>query len=252
MDCSANIEPWHNGIKHAGQTLQWWPTDTQESYERMIKDSQHRAYFEQQGWLDPNGISYRINGQGFRGQDFDKTVPTLIALGCSFTMGIGLSEHQAWPWLVGKVLDLQTATIAHGGWSADACFRMAEYWIPALQPKLVVFMAPPASRLELQITDNQHPFENIMIDQPPWHNDRFIKNWFIQDENSRLNSKKNKLAVQALCDNLGVPCLTYDSTVFFAKSREEVGYARDYMHAGPEGHEFAKEKIIDDWRQKYS
>lgn len=245
MNNTSITPPWHFGTRYAGQTLNWWPTDTEESFERMVQDPVHKDYFEQQGWLEPDGITYRINQQGFRGDDFDSESPTLLALGCSFTMGIGLSEHQAWPWLVGQALGLRVATIAHGGWSADACFRMSEYWIPALRPKLVIMMAPPA-RLELHTTDPSNPVENIMVDQPPWNKDMFIKNWFTIDENSRLNSVRNRYAVQGLCNSLNIPCLTYDSTKFFVRSREDVGYARDYMHAGPLGHRMAKEQMLND------
>ena len=69
---------------------------------------------------------------------------------------------------------------------------------------------------------------------------------------SDLNNAKNKLAVQAICNNLNIACLTYDAHEYFARSREEVEYARDHMHAGPRGHKMFAERILDDWRKKYT
>jgi hypothetical protein len=80
--------------------------------------------------------------------------------------------------------------------------------------------------------------------------DNFLKNWFANKENAQINNRKNHRAVKHLCLDLGINCLTYDAHYFMARSREEVGYARDYMHAGPRGHELAFEKIIKDSRPR--
>ena len=70
------------------------------------------------------------------------------------------------------------------------------------------------------------------------------------DENSRLNYKKNKLAIKAICAELDIPCFVYDVLEHMAKSREEVGYARDRMHAGPVGHSILAERMLNDWSKK--
>ena len=45
--------PEHAGKHHVNQTLEWLPTDTKESYEKLIQDPEHRAYFVEQGWDQP-------------------------------------------------------------------------------------------------------------------------------------------------------------------------------------------------------
>jgi hypothetical protein len=69
-------------------------------------------------------------------------------------------------------------------------------------------------------------------------------------ENQRLNNLKNSLAIEALCNRLGIPFLPYEADTWMSRSREEAEYARDYFHAGPEGHKSFTERIINDWSKK--
>jgi lysophospholipase L1-like esterase len=109
--------------------------------------------------------------------------------------------------------------------------------------------APPKHRFDLIIEDAQTPHETHMPGNQV-ETDDFVKTWFLNDRNADLNNSRNRLAVQGLCAELGIKCLTYDAHDWFAKSREEVEYARDRMHAGPLGHRLFAEKIIDDIAKK--
>jgi hypothetical protein len=242
-----NLAPWHFGMRYAGQTLDWLPTDTKENYDRMTQDLAHCEYFAQKGWDQPGAITYRINSNGFRSKEF---VPgtCLLALGCSYSMGIGLPESAIWPTLVGNSLSLDVYNLSWPGASADTCFMLAQYWIPVLQPRLVVFTAPPQHRLDL-LDDHEHT--TYMPGQELSQNE-FIQKWFTVDRNAELNNARNKYAIRGLCVEHNVPCMTYNAHEYFARSREEVEYARDYMHAGPLGHKMFAERILDDWRKKYA
>lgn len=244
--------PWHTGLNHANSEQEFMPSDSKENFELLCKTPEYVEYFRQQGWLEPGGITYKINSQGFRCDEFDDR-DCMVALGCSFTMGIGLSLHQTWPQILAKQLGLACRTLAWGGMSADTCFRFAEYWIPILKPKAVFMLAPPPNRIEVikavgdQLVDNYLPFSET---GNKYETDSFLKHWYSQEENHRLNSKKNQLAVKQLAAELDIPCFTYQSLSFFAKSREEVGYARDRMHAGPVGQQQVAERMLDDWSKK--
>jgi len=245
--------PWHFGTSAAGQTFDWMPTDTKENFQTLIQDPKHLEYFKQKGWDDPSAIQYRINRQGFRCEELDPAKPSLLALGCSYTVGIGLPEDDIWPTLVANDLDLACYNLAWGGTSADTCFMLARFWIPELRPKLVVMAAPPIHRFDLFLTKPNMKCQTYMPGtQQNNDSDFFVKTWFSDDQNAIVNNEKNKLAVQAICYNLGIPCLTYNAHEYFARSREEVEYARDYMHAGPRGHKMFAERILDDWRKKYT
>ena len=159
-----------------------------------------------------------------------------------------------WPELVGKNLDLKVYNLAWAGTSSDTCFMLAKYWLPVLRPSLVVMAAPPKNRFDIILAAGNPEVQTIMphTTAGEFSNDAMVKHWLTNERNHELNNAKNKLAVQALCSNLGITCLTYDAHEFFARSREEVEYARDHMHAGPKGHRMFAERILDDWRKKHA
>jgi hypothetical protein len=243
---------WHFGTKSAGNILKWMPTDTEESFQKLVQHDEYREYFRSKGWLDPDAITYRINRYGFRSEEFDTQKPSLVSLGCSYTIGIGLPEQATWSHIVSQSLGLANYNLAWGGTSADTCFMVAQYWLPILKPQLVVMAAPPKHRFDLISERDNHNHDTYLpgseIGQAD--TDNFVKTWFLNDRNADLNNAKNKLAVEGLCARLGIRCLTYDAHDWFAKSREEVEYARDRMHAGPRGHAVFAERIINDFATK--
>jgi hypothetical protein len=240
--------PWHPGLNYAGTTLSWMPTDTQESFERMMQDPVHHQYFEQQGWLEPNAITYKINSHGFRSEEFETDQPCVLALGCSYTMGIGLPVESLWPSLIGAKLNLKVYNLGWGGSSADTCYRLARYWIPALKPQLVAVLAPPRTRIELLMdAGTSPPIEVFMPQSLSKHfnaTDVFLKHWWLNDNNGIINNEKNCLAIRQLSVDHDAKFVSLLADEEMCGSREEVGYARDYMHAGPRGHEIVAEKML--------
>jgi len=245
--------PWNFGLPFAGQTLDWLPTDTEHYFKQAMQDPEHRAYFEALGWHLPGAITYKINSHGFRCDEIVDGEPCVIALGCSYTAGIGLPIEVIWPTLVGQALNMRVVNLAWGGLSADSCFRLAEYWIPKLRPRLVTMLTPPPARLELCLDEQAvKGFRNVPVDvyipggddvKDSW----FLKNWFSNEENHRINSVKNKLAVRQLCNDLEIPCVILDAFPAMAGKREELGYARDLLHAGIPAHKQIAETMINDW-----
>jgi len=249
--------PIHFGQYMSKQELEWLPTDTKENFARLMQDPEHQKYFAKLGWDQPGAITYKINSEGFRGEEFDYENPSMISLGCSFTIGIGLPVDVIWPTLVSRATGLKLANLAWGGNSTDTCFRLAEYWIPRLRPSLVAVLAPPANRIEIMLSDNQYrlPVDVIMPETKSAlfsSNDMFLKHWHLNDENSRLNQLKNCLAIQQLCAIHNIPCLIEKANEHMHWSREEIGYARDYMHGGPIIHKQIAEKMLNDWRKKHT
>jgi hypothetical protein len=239
--------PWHPGIYVANRHLRWLPTDTKEIFEKMMQDPVHQQYFKEHGWLDPDAITYNINSHGFRSDEFTNE-PCILALGCSYTVGIGLPVSSIWPTLVGQALNLKVYNLAWGGSSADTCFRLACYWVPQLKPVAVFMLTPPVSRIELLMAEgNTPPAEVFLPMSESGHfspNDIYLKHWFINEDNAKINSEKNKLAINALCDSNNSKFYSLNSASEMARSREEVGYARDYMHAGVSGHKAVSDKFL--------
>ena len=249
---TSKTPPPHFGYPLANQTLDWLPTDTKENYEKLIQDPEHREYFANLGWDQPGAITYKINSHGFRSDEFDGG-PYMVALGCSYSMGIGLPNESIWPQQTADALGLKCANLSWGGYSADSCYRLAEYWIPKLRPAYVCMLVPPRSRVELLLDD-----QDLLIRQTPVEvfmpgsqstmfspNDHYLKHWFLNDENANVNQRKNVLAIRQLCADLNIPCTIYNAEEHMWWSREEIGYARDAMHGGPKIHNILTEKFVD-------
>ena len=251
MSMTFEDAPLHFGTCHAGQTLHWLPTDTEESYKKLIQHPGHLEYFRKMGWDQPNAITYRINRYGYRADEFDGD-PCVVALGCSYTLGIGLPDEVTWPRQIATRLGLKCANLAWGGYSADSCYRMAEYWVPKLNPKYVCMLVPLKFRIELLLdpdTKTQLPLEVFMPqcqDSLFADNDAFLKHWFLNEQNAEINQRKNVQAIQYLCAKLGIPCVVLYAEQYMTWSREEIGYARDYMHGGPKIHNLIVEKMLQE------
>ena len=244
--------PIHFGRFHIGETLDWLPTDTKESYEKLIQDPEHRAYFADLGWDQPGAITYKFNSHGFRADEFDGG-PYLVALGCSYTIGIGLPVESTWAYQTAQALNLKCANLAWGGYSADTCYRLAEYWVNELKPDYVCMLVPPKSRLELLLADAEQPVEVFMpqsLSNRYNENDVYLKHWFLNEENAAINQRKNIRAIKQLCAELSIPCTVYNAEEHMWWSREEIGYARDYMHGGPKIHKLLAEKFINGYQKQ--
>ena len=73
--------PWHFGMRYAGQTLSWLPTDTEENFQQLMQHPEYREYFHSKGWLEQDAINYRINRDGFRSEEFDTVATGMVSLG---------------------------------------------------------------------------------------------------------------------------------------------------------------------------
>jgi hypothetical protein len=243
-----NLKPWHPGMYYAGQTTEWMPTDTKESFDRLVQDPVHYKYFQAQGWLEPGAITYQINKEGFRCEEFVKDDPCMVVLGCSYTVGIGLPVKDLWATKVGAALGLKVYNLAWGGTGTDTCFRLARYWIPRLKPQVVCMLAPPRSRIELiTINGTSLPVEVFMPMSSSClfvKNDIFLKHWFGNEENQYINQEKNMLAIESIARSNNAKYASVQADSETGCSRDMVGYARDYMHTGPAGHDMIADKLL--------
>lgn len=239
------------------KVIEWYPTDTEENFRELMKNHDYAAYFISRGWDKPGSILYRLNSQGFRGDEFDSEQPNLVALGDSFSFGIGLPQEDTWPELVGKKLGLRVHNLSIPGCSADRCFALAEYWLPILRPQKVFMLTPCRGRLDVILENGHH--ETVMpsdvydgrlgLDQGLYY-----KKWVANEQNSWVNLRRNEAAVAGLCASLNIEVCVFRADEAFSRSREEIGFARDCMHAGPLGHEILADNLMgirSDYRRYY-
>ena len=226
---SNNMPPFQYNYAHREQTIHWNGTDTLELYEKNMQKSSTRALLHKLGWIN-SVVEYSYNSHGYRCKEFDSR-PCALALGCSFTEGIGLYTEQTWPHMLASMLDLTVWNLGSGGASIDTTFRILEYYIDSLKPESVFLLIPPESRFEYCDIDNGFPI--IQVSTLGRH-DSFAKEWLSQPFNGIYNTKKTILAMEQICAKSNVPLFACSSSGAI-ENRSVYGQfdlARDLMHPG--------------------
>ena len=124
----------------ANRTVKWLPQDTEELYLENLKSNQ--LALERNGWIDTE-ITYKFNSFAFRCEEFTND-PSILFLGCSHTVGVGLPVEHTWPTIVANKLNLKCYNLGQGGGSADTAYRLGSHWIPKILPNIVVLLISPA------------------------------------------------------------------------------------------------------------
>lgn len=216
--------------KHlANQSHEWLPMDTKDLYQQNVK--KHYELLKKFNWIDTE-ISYKFNSDGFRSEEFSER-PSIVFLGCSLTIGIGIPYECTWPNIVAKTLDLANFNLGIGGGSNDTAFRLGHYWIQKLRPRMVVWLITFQDRIELLDHDEAHQIHGI----PPesWSGRDFMKRYISQRYNGILNKQKNVLALKYLCQSLNVPLISIDNAPLGSPiigTNEFQDLARDLAHPG--------------------
>ena len=217
------MTPTHSNSSLANQELIWHGTDTEELYQKNL--SKHRAQLEQYNWID-RPITYKFNSHGFRADEFDSTSPSVVFVGCSHTLGMGLPVESTWAYQVSTELKLRNYNLGVGGSSNDTAFRLAHHWIDQLNPDVVIFLSTERTRLELHIDDG------LLYDLSVWPVgfpivDTFIQGWHSNDTNSNMNYLKNTLAIEQLCSRRRIKYIQQEALSITMMDR-----ARDLQHYG--------------------
>jgi hypothetical protein len=217
----------HSYTLHRNKQLLWIDSDSKEEFDANMQDPERRMQLEKYGWDRPEIITYQFNGHGFRCQEFDQSLG-VIALGCSFTAGVGLPVDSVWPAIVGAKLNLPVWNLGIGGASMDTCFRLLYHYIHQLNAEYVLLLTPPDQRFELHTPDKVLCFHPQTI----YHN---IQKWWYQcSSNGQLNYIKNVMAIAELCrqHNRRLIVQTPDNALFGLPHRDRWPPARDMLHVG--------------------
>jgi hypothetical protein len=227
--------PYHQWQNFAGTSVGWFATDTQQLYEKNLKNPEKKQLLSDRGWINQT-IVYQFNEHGFRSDNFD-CGPGFVALGCSHTQGVGLHYEQLWATQVARTLGISSWNLGVAGAALDTCFRMSYYWLPLLRPKFVVLLAP-THRLEIHAS-NQVEVIHLATDDRV-SRDGFLKNYATNEANNDINQLKNKLAIKLICNDLDIPFYCWDQTSWQqlpVNPVNAISIARDIMHPGPERHQ---------------
>jgi hypothetical protein len=231
---SYNTYPWyhqqpeltHYHSNHRNQTIQWSGSDQPDLYEKNLKDPVKRAMLERFNWLDP--IEYKFNNHGFRAEAFDDR-PAGLALGCSFTEGIGLHLEQTWPSILSNQLDTHLWNLGSAGAALDTVFRFLDHYLTKFKPKFVCVLTPPYDRMEYCTINDRYQII-LTMDHHSGPHTSFAKEWLTQSRNGMENQRKNTLAIRQLCADADIPVYIQDSMIGYEIGPTE--YSRDLLHYG--------------------
>lgn len=242
----------HHATRLCGQTASWWPTDTKELYEKNLQDPQQRALLEQFGWIDAD-IVYANNSHGFRTVEFDHK-ENFIAVGCSFTYGIGLPQHQVWPELLSQQLGIPVYNLGIPGSSSDTCYRVVKHYVPLLEPKFVVMFEPRRSRLEIFL-DNYQTHVCQHDTSHPLDQDLWIKHWQTCEKNQDIQAEKNRDAIAHVCHSHGIDFYYYAENYWYGGIENSfpgigMSLARDLKHPGASFNRHLAMKMFQDINNK--
>jgi hypothetical protein len=227
------MKPLHIWSSYAGQTVHWFGPDNKVNYQQHMNDPAKRNMLQQFGWADQH-IDYTFNSDGFRTDEFDSR-QNFVAIGCSFTQGVGVEEHNRWTTLLSQQLGIWCWNLGIAGAASDTCYRIARHYLEQLRPQFVVFLEPRDNRIELHTTADQPPhLINWAYDQDHWGSGIFVKTMLAHNENLEIRAEKNRAAIAYVCDQLGIPVVMYEPNDFIdlVADKTQLDLGRDLLHPG--------------------
>lgn len=216
----------HQHSMFANKTVEWFTTDSPEEFKANLANSERRATLERNDWIDKK-IEYKFNSHGFRADEFEEGANSILFLGCSFTLGTGLTYKDTWPYIVSQNFGLKNYNLGVSGGSNDTAFRLGNHYIPKLKPSFVVFAGTAADRLDVI----DETIITLRYNWIPKHLDNdFYKDWITYEENGNLNWKKNYLALKYICKQHSIPYIYLSLAELITWPLSDNG--RDIIHPG--------------------
>jgi len=218
-------------------TTEWCPSDTKKLYEKNLKRTYSRIELERLGWIDKT-ITYSFNSHGFRSEEFDfDERESILFLGCSYTVGIGLPNENTWPYIVSKNLKLKCYNLGVGGCSLDTMYRLGKYWIPKFKSKLVIIMEPPGPRYET-FCDAFYNRSNDTTDK--YAKERTGRLRYAIPYNHEIHLDKTYSAIENICNKTDKKFIGFKRGIWSSS----LDRARDLLHPGIECNSRTAERII--------
>jgi hypothetical protein len=217
-------------LKRQSTTVGWSGLDSKILFEQHVKNPDHFLKLRDLGFLTPDCVNYKYNSCGFRSEEFDNR-PAGIAIGCSFTKGVGIPVENSWPSQLSILLEHDIWNLGVAGGSLDTAYNLLDHYIDKLNTKFVVLCAPLPDRFEF-FRDNV-PLRVRANDPKTFKQyDVFFKEWFLTEKNMLSNYKKNILAIQQMCLQRGIPFYYLSVRPDFPSDFK----ARDLTHPGIDAH----------------
>jgi len=243
------------------QTVRTFKTDINKSWEKELFLSTMYPPSKTVEWIDTDipsnkqdnrQVFYTFNDYGFRSDEFlNNSEINILTNGCSITVGVGVDQQHAWPFVLKKLIE-QTGTtvsiwnLALSGASSDYVVRSTYKVIDILNPNFVFVHWPPATRLEAP-GDYPHQLDQTFVTSEKFPktfvNDQWLDQYLMQ---KNINFLKEICKNSYFADNPLGPIPQELQTIFYADSM-----ARDGQHPGEQWHKGVAEYFFSIFLDKY-
>lgn len=219
----------------ASKTLNWFNTDSEETFFENIKN--RPELLKENGWVSKT-IEYKFNSHGLRSEEFSSDA-CIVFLGCSITTGVGLPYDDLFATKVAKHLNLKCYNMAIASSGYDTAYRMLLSYAPLVKPKIVVLHMTFPARIE-----TLHENRSVFLLPSTGYHPEFYKNWLTTEENIFINEQKNTMAIKHICNSIGAKFVNI-SEITEWPARSKPSLARDLIHAGPAYHDRMAKAILN-------
>lgn len=221
----------------AGKTLNWFNTDSKETFINNLKN--RPELLKENDWISKT-IEYKFNSHGLRCEEFS-TDESIVSLGCSITMGVGLQYDDLYATKIAKKLNLKCYNMAIAASGYDTAYRMLLSYAPLVKPKIVILHMSFPGRTEILREDKC----SFLLPHTDYHPE-FYKEWITTEENIFINEQKNTMAIKNICHTIGAKFVhTAEITEWTSLSKSPKAKARDLIHPGPTYHDRLAETILN-------
>jgi hypothetical protein len=173
-------------------------------------------------------IEYRRNDLGFRTHDLKPMLGNSVdvALGCSFTEGVGLPAELTWPHLIEQRTTRTLLNLGLGGGSTDTVARILTNICGLYDIKNVFILWPELARFELYFADHaRSPILSLVPSQASVEH-----TWNMDSFNSTQRFNRNQSIANMLADKHGFNIV--ERNIMDAPTLKPIDFARDGCHWG--------------------
>lgn len=206
-------------------------------------------------WIDDNDnlidIDYRINKQGFRCDHFSDEEGILF-LGCSFTFGIGLHEHQTWAYKVAEHFGVKCWNLGIPGHGFDIHSYFVNCHLKEELPnvKAICMLQTPPDRISLlQDRGDEIMLQDYftILDANTEEKHTILHRDFIQsiELTYDMNHLKNRKSIENYCKIHDMPFVYLDVNSTLSDFYMKPSNARDCQHHGETENTHIANKVIE-------
>ena len=206
-------------------------------------------------WLDSNNnivdIDYRINKQGFRCNHFSNEEGILF-LGCSYTFGVGLHEHQTWAYKVAEKYNTNCWNLGIPGHGIDIHSYFVNCHLKKELPnvKAICILQTPPDRISL-LQDRgdeiclQDYFTILQANEDKAHTIMYKDFTQSLELTYQMNFYKNKTSIENYCKLHNIPFVHIDQKSALSDFSMKPSIARDCQHHGESENIHIASKVIE-------